>query len=115
MPWMMTKKATPADRSRKRVSTASEAMVPSFSGDSVSVVAQKASTVRALERAGWKLSEPAEVKAAPAPAKSPSSPAAALDGLTVKELREMAKGLQIKGRSRMTEAELISAITAAEA
>ena len=123
MSYNLHKRATGADRARRRVHTPGEALVPSFTADGmVLVTTSKASTVRVLQARGWKLaSEPA---AAPAPAPAPEAPvetaepmdrASELRAMTVRELRAMARDLGVRGRSSMREDDLVEAIMAAEA
>jgi len=134
--YTMEKRATGADRARKRIHTSGEALVPAFSDDGqVRVQTSRNATVNALRRAGWRVvshdtgvspAVPAQDKApAPPPADDPPTDhaddgqvperLAELKAMTVKQLRFLARDLDIRGRSNMDEDELCVAIMDAEA
>jgi len=113
---MYKKKAVGADRSRKKIYTPSECLIPKIENGFVFVHPKKRATVRILERKGF-----VQVEAAPVikKAKAPAKPKpfvekpkvkSKLYEKTVKELKKIAAELDIPGRSSMNEAELVSAI-----
>lgn len=113
----MTKPVARGDRSRLRVHTPSEVVVPTIQDGVMRVEVQKSSTVRVLERRGWVILPdpipvpPPSVPESPTPVMSRQDE---LKGMNMKELRTTAKDLDIRGRSSMREDELIAAIMDAE-
>lgn len=110
------KKAVGADRSRKKIYTPSECLIPKIEDGFIFVHPKKNSSVRILERKGFVEVEAAptvkQVKSAYKPKASFSSRSELFDK-TVKELKKIAADLDISGRSSMNEAELVSAISKA--
>ena len=108
------------DASRKKIYTPSECLVPEISGGFVFVHPKKSSTVRILERKGFVqvVDKPVVTKVKPAAPESKVLPPKltereALLQKTVKDLSKIARNLDIPGRSKMNESELVDSIIAA--
>ncbi len=121
----LKKKLHISDKSRKKIYTPVECLVPTVEGGFVVVYPKKESSVRALQRKGFEVvKNPVEVKketkkVGPKPNESIKIKDKtekvlltrdALKDLTVKELLSIAKSLKVIGRHKMKEDELIKAI-----
>ena len=103
--FLLQKKATPADRARRRVQTHAESLVQTFVDGFVRVEAMKPATMHYLRRRGWSLVE-GEV----APLEVSADREKELFSMTVRELRSLARDYKVPGRTLMKEAELVAAI-----
>lgn len=134
----LKKKFQNSDKSRTKIYTPRECLIPTIKDGFVFVYPEKESSVRVLQRKGFEMvkpsvSEPVAVesvkkvevaeKVGPVPnrKKKLDSKAAsvvltqeALKALTVKELLSIAKSLGVVGRHRMKEDDLIQAILIAK-
>lgn len=115
------KKACGADRSKKKIYTPSECLIPKFENGFVIVHPQKRNSVRPLELKGFQRVD--EVKKAKSTQKvklvkttklEDASEKSELFEKSVKELRKIASKLDVDGRSSMKEAELVDAILEAK-
>jgi hypothetical protein len=97
------KKYVPSDRFKKKIYTPCECLIPTIEDGYVFVCPKKRASIRKLEKLGF-------VEESSKPPKKAKSP---LFSKTVKELRKMASELDISGRSTMSEAQLVEAITKA--
>lgn len=134
--YVFEKRATGADRARKRIHVPGEALEPVFTADGrVRVVAAKRSSLAPLRRKGFRLvTDPAPVVAKAPPPPPPPAPEpdpepdpepeaepekpprqVELEAMSVRMLRTIARELEIKGRSSMDEATLVASILDAEA
>ena len=128
----LKKKYHNTDKFKKKIHTPRECVIPTIKDGWVIVHPKKRSSVKALARMGFEL-----VKETKRPAKRPSVMAGPIPGslrekvedkkseekvpmnrkslkaLTVKELLDIAKGLEVVGRHKMREDELIDAILSA--
>lgn len=114
-------------RGRRRMHLPREAAALVVEGDRAMVTVQKPDSVKALLKMGWSLVELPAVKPAAKPAPKPEpvpvevqvedEPMSRRDelfGMTVKELRAIAREHDIRGRSTMSEKQLVDAIIEVE-
>jgi hypothetical protein len=113
VPYYLERPERRGDRARRKISTPSEAVEPTFSRGIVRVVCEKEAT-RALliRRHGF-----AEVSSAPAPSAKEKPSASDVDpaSLSYRERVALAKSLGVEGAHRMKSEALLAAILAAKA